>query len=149
LNSTQVGVEATYPLEVELSNGEEVVSAIKMSKERTKDARLYVASWDGKLRVWTVPRDDLEYELVFTLEHHGQRITEVLVSHRHFITCSDDETIRYYGLCHGDSFDKALERKVECGSRVKCLSATPGDPGVILAGLADGRVLVFEFGKIM
>ena len=81
--------------------------------------------------------------------NHGQRITEVLVSHRHFITCSDDETIRYYGLCHGDSFDKALERKVECGSRVKCLSATPGDPGVILAGLADGRVLVFEFGKIM
>lgn len=145
----RIGVEATYPLEIELQNGDVVVSAINISKEHTKDARLYVASWDGKLRVWKVPRDTLDYELIFTVEHHKQRITEVLVSHRHFITCSDDETIRYYGLCHGDDFDEALERKVECGSRVKCLSVTPGDPGVIMAGLADGRVLVFEFGKIM
>ncbi|KAH8097799.1 hypothetical protein JL720_713 [Aureococcus anophagefferens] len=120
-------VSCDVPLEVELSNGEEVVSAIKMSKER-RDGRLYVASWGGKLRVWTVPRDDLEYELVFTLEHHGQRITEVLVSHRHFITCSDDETIRCYGLCHGDACDTALERKVECGSRVVRLRDA-GRPG--------------------
>ncbi|KAH8068843.1 hypothetical protein JL721_6415 [Aureococcus anophagefferens] len=144
----RVGVEATYPLEIELSNGEEVVSAIKMSKERTRDARLYVASWDGKLRVWTVPRDDLEYELVFTLEHHGQRITEVLVSHRHFIVLRrrDDPLLRPLPR-------RRLRHGARAQGRVRvprqCLSATPGDPGVMLAGLADGRVLVFEFGKIM
>jgi WD40 repeat protein len=55
----------------------------------------YVASWDSTLRIWSVPLETLEYELIHTLAHHTQRISSVIVTHRHFVTCSDDETIRF------------------------------------------------------
>ena len=145
----RVGIEKTYPLEAELQNGTEVVGAIAMVREGTARARLLCASWDGCLRVWHVPLTDLEFSLVHTIAHHARRITSVTISKRHFMTASDDGTLRYYGLFHGDDYENALERRVDCGARVKCVSLTPGDPGVVLAGLADGRVLVFEMGKSM
>ena len=103
----------------------------------------------GTVYVWKVPREDLEYQLIHEIRHHSRRINNILITRAHFLTCSDDGTIRYYGLCHGDQYEKALERVVDCGSRVKCIHVTPGDPGVVVAGLADGRVLVYELGNIM
>ena len=145
----RVGTEVLYPLETELKCGSDVVEAMVIAGEKTDLARLFVASWAGIVYVWSVPAEDLEYVLLHEIAHHTRRINAVLVSRAHFLTCSDDETIRYYGLCHGDQYELALERVVDCGSRVKCLHLTPGDPGVVVAGLADGRVLVYELGAIM
>ena len=145
----RVGLELIYPLETELKSGDEVIGAMCIANERTEQSRLFVTSWSGVVYVWKVPSEDLEYVLIHEIRHHTRRINNVLITRAHFLTCSDDGTIRYYGLCHGDQYEKALERVVDCGSRVKCIHVTPGDPGVVVAGLADGRVLVYELGNIM
>jgi len=145
----RVGLELIYPLETELKSGDDVVGAMAIAHERTDASRLFVTSWSGTVYVWKIPKEDLDYQLIHEIRHHTRRINAVLITRAHFLTCSDDGTIRYYGLCHGDQYEKALERVVDCGSRVKCIHVTPGDPGVVVAGLADGRVLVYELGNIM
>jgi WD40 repeat protein len=145
----RVGLELIYPLETELKSGDDVIGAMCIAHERTEQSRLFVTSWSGVVYVWKIPKEDLEYVLIHEIRHHSRRINNILITRAHFLTCSDDGTIRYYGLCHGDQYEKALERVVDCGSRVKCIHVTPGDPGVVVAGLADGRVLVYELGNIM
>ena len=86
----------------------------------------YGGRLEGSSKVWTC------YSLDQTSFH---RIT-ILITRAHFPTCSDDGTIRYYGLCHGDQYE-ALERWSTAG-RASAIHVTPGDPGWLLGWAADG-----------
>ncbi|KAJ8603798.1 hypothetical protein CTAYLR_000207 [Chrysophaeum taylorii] len=164
---TRVGVEALFPLEMELANGDNVISAIRSAPayRGTKDtttpstptrndshAVLYVASYDGSLRIWSIPKKNLDFELTHTITEHTDRITALHVARQHVITAADDHTIRFYGLYHASDFDDhALERVVRTESRIKCLdfSNSPSSSeyaGTLLCGMSNGVVQVYPCG---
>lgn len=108
------------PQELEqLENGKDVVSSVKTSLNA-----LFVASYDGCVRVWqtaTFGGEGPIFALVHTLADHVDRITSLHISQYHVITASDDATIRFYGLYHHESPPRRAERVLTAESRVKCL----------------------------
>ncbi|KAJ1456937.1 WD40-repeat-containing domain protein [Pelagophyceae sp. CCMP2097] len=163
----QNGVEAIYPLEAELRCGDTVISAIRTASARP-DGRhdaLYVASWDGSLRVWRIPMRGLDFELVHTFAQHKGRITSLLITKQHFITGADDSTLRVYGLYHGTDYYDALERVVHLEARCKALEVAPPTeahgaflccgrvhscrrlpPLTLTRRLTNGNIVVLHFG---
>ena len=167
-NKKLTGVDAMFPLEIELQNGASVVSQLATSaslaaqeraatqrgNEPTPAETLYVASWDGTLRIWAIPKFDLDYVLVHTLQQHTDRITALHVSRMHYLTASDDGSLRVYGRYHGRHFDQALERVIRVGSRLKCMNiadhrSSGNGMGYAILGLGSGEVVVYPFGAAL
>lgn len=119
----RVGVDALFPLEIELNNGDTIVAAIRTSPPYaapgTQHSRLYIASYDGSLRIWVIPAKTLHFELLHTVSDHADRITVLHVTKHYVVTASDDCTIRFYGLYDGKKVE--VERLVHTESRIKCL----------------------------
>lgn len=119
----RVGVSALFPLEIELNNGDSIVAEIRTSPSYAAfdnhHSKLYIASYDGSLRIWVIPAKTLNFELLHTIADHTDRITALHVTRHHVVTASDDCTIRFYGLYHDKTY--VPERLLHTESRIKCL----------------------------
>lgn len=152
---TRIGLEALFPLEIELDNGDAVISRMRSAPAsfdgvRGRHVELYVASYDGALRVWNIPKAGLDdFQLKHAVRHHADRITCLVVAQRHVITASDDQTIRFYGRYH-DTYEDATERVLSLPSRVKALVTSPlssfTDTGTLVCGMSNGALSLHAFG---
>ena len=159
-NKSKKLIDAIFPLDLEIdlktdddaeNNDEEVVSAIQVSRpqDTNYDDRLFVATWCA-LRIYAIPGKTLDFHLLHTFRDHTDRITDLCISSNHFMTASDDHTVRFYGRYHGTYYEDAFERLLRLDGRVKCLSVEPSPApdysGCLVCGTSTGTVTIHPFG---
>ena len=140
-----------FTLETQIEHGEEPLNSLAVGGPGGYKDFLFSASQDGSVWVWSIPEDDLNFQVMQKIQPHTLTICSIVVTPSYLLSASDDGSLRVYALQHGlgDS-DEVLffERSLKVGARIKCLSFTPDENGhgYMLLGLNIGDCITAPIG---
>ena len=69
---------------------------------------LFSASEDGSICIFSRPEDDLKFPVVQRIHDHKLAVTSMITTEFYFMSTSDDNTLRVYGMIDNTDMDKIL-----------------------------------------